>query len=398
MDLRVVGVAHGGVLVGQRQARDRGPLHPLHELDERGQLALGDVGLDVVLGDGGEGGVLLQHDDGVHLADQGTHHAPLTAHPAEVVGGRPRAGEPQGPVAAEVLTPGVDPAGDAADRAAGAHVAADRDALLDVDVDPSHGIDQRAEAVEVDDRGVVDAQPEHGRERVPGGGQPGVGVAGKEVPVLLSQGPDGVHQALGPAVVALGVELVQRVVVGERDVLQVAGHTDQERVAGPGVDARHHHRVGAHAGAVGAGVGAEQQDVDAGRAGPRVGLGAAGAGVGDSGGAGCGMPSGAEQAADHVALDGDVAHGLRGGRQHHQAHQDRERAGGHVLGPGQVAGPGAARRPDDGGAPDEGPDDNRDTGDGPGRSAAPRRRGRCASPRAAPRRRPAPRRPRRTAP
>ena len=242
-------------------------------------------------------------------------------------------------------------------------MAADRDALLDVDVDAAHRVDQRAEAVEVDDRRVVDAQPEHGRERVAGRGEPGVAVAGEEVAVLLGQGPDGVHQALGPAVVALGVELVQRVVVGEGHVLQVARHTEQHGVAGPGVDAGHHHRVGAHAGAVGAGVGAEQQDVDAGRAGPGVGHGAVGAGLVQSGGAGRDVLAGAEQAADDVALDGDVAHDLRGRRQHDQAHQDRERPTWPSAGPGS-GGSGRAplRGPDDGGAPDDGPDDHRDAG------------------------------------
>ena len=178
----------------------------------------------------------------------------------------------------------------------------------------------------------------------------------------LGQGPDGVHQALRPAVVALREELVQRVVLGEGHVLQVARHPEQHGVTGPGVDAGDHHRVGADPGAVGAGVGAEQQDVDAGRAGPGVGHGAVGVGLVHAGGARRDVLAGGEQAADDVALDGDVAHHLHGRRQHEQAHQDREGRRRPSLATAQVLGPGAPRGPDDGGAPDHGPDDHRDAG------------------------------------
>ena len=56
----------------------------------------------------------------------------------------------------------------------------------------------------------------------------------------------------------------------------------------------------------------------------------------EAGGAGRGVLAGAEQAADDVALDGDVAHDLHGGRQHDQAHEDREGRGRPALAPGQV--------------------------------------------------------------
>jgi hypothetical protein len=75
---------------------------------------------------------------------------------------------------------------------------------------------------------------------------------------------DGVEQALVlvAGVEAVGIDLGQRAVGRERQILQVAGKAEQRRVTGVGVDARHDHGVGADTHATVATVPAQQQDVD----------------------------------------------------------------------------------------------------------------------------------------
>ena len=107
---------------------------------------------------------------------------------------------------------------------------------------------------------------------------------------------DGVEQALAlvAGLEAVGVDLGQRAVGGERQVLQVARQAEQRRVTGLGVDAGDDHRVGAHAVAVLPAVAAEQQDVDPLLVAERV-------GAGVDGGR---LPVVVEDPGDQVALGG----------------------------------------------------------------------------------------------
>ena len=94
---------------------------------------------------------------------------------------------------------------------------------------------------------------------------PGLSVGPEDVGVLRrAVAVDGVEQALAlvAGVEAVGVDLGQRAVRGEGQVLQVARQAEQRRVAGLGVDAGDDDRVGADALAALAAVAAEQQDVD----------------------------------------------------------------------------------------------------------------------------------------
>ena len=70
--------------------------------------------------------------------------------------------------------------------------------------------------------------------------------------------------------VAVRVEVVQRAVLGELRVHHVARKTEHHRLARLGVDADQDDGVGADAGATHSPVAAEQQDVDAVLARPRV--------------------------------------------------------------------------------------------------------------------------------
>ena len=210
------------------------------------------------------------------------------------------------------------------DGATGRQVALDADPFLHVDVHAPHRVDQAPEAAQVDDDGVVDVEAGDLADDVDRRLATRAIDPGEQVGTALGQGPDAVHEALVAAVVAVGVERVQRVVLRERHALEVPGDADQQRVAGPGVRADDHERVGAGAPPVPAGVGADEQGVDAGDLGPGVG----GIDVGERRvavvGGGC-----HEHLVDDAGLHLEVAH-REGGRHGHEGagHDGRGDPGG----------------------------------------------------------------------
>jgi hypothetical protein len=83
-EIRVAGV---DVLGRERQRSDARALDPPDQLHPRGQIVGGDVGRDVVLGDLGQRGVLLEHRDWVDLVEDLADEAALAAHPVVVIAG-----------------------------------------------------------------------------------------------------------------------------------------------------------------------------------------------------------------------------------------------------------------------------------------------------------------------
>ncbi len=130
------------------------------------------------------------------------------------------------------------------------------DSLGDGDLHPADGIDQIDEAVEVDEREVVDGDP---RELLDTGDQRGgagraapretIGVAHPVVPELVDDGRE-------------AVTLPDSQLFGQRHPRQVAGNGEQPDVPGGGVEAAEDDRVGANPAAADAGVPAEQQHVE----------------------------------------------------------------------------------------------------------------------------------------
>ena len=366
--LRVVRVRRADVVGREGQRRDRALLDPLHEVDPRRQLRHRDVGRDVLLGDLGQLRVLAEHVHRVDLVEHGTDEAPLPAHPREVVGQQPGTRIPEGVVPVEGLAAGLDVALDAGDPAAAGVVPLDRQPLGDVDRHAAHGVDQLLEPGQVDHRGVVHVQPGDLADDVADGREAGVGVVLEEGLVLLGDRPDGVDEALvagsgAGAVVAVGVELVQRVAARERRPLQAARDADEDRVAGLRVDAHLDHGVGTRALTVVAGVRTEQQQVDAVDVRPRVRrLGLGGRGLqGRRGEAADGRPG--EDRADDVALDERVADHLDRRDRHQQADEGGEEAQAPRVAAVDAVGRRAAVGEDDREDPDQTADD-RQAGDG----------------------------------
>lgn len=99
-------------------------------LDERREVLHRDVGVDVVLEDARDLGVLRDHLGRVDLLDDCLDDAAL-AHLAEGVAvGGAGAGVPEGVVAVEVLAAGLEVALDAEDAAVSGVLAADRQAFV----------------------------------------------------------------------------------------------------------------------------------------------------------------------------------------------------------------------------------------------------------------------------
>jgi hypothetical protein len=208
-------------------------------------------------------------------------------------------------------------------------VAGDRQALVDIDGHPADGVHELLEAVDVQHHEVVDVEPQGLADaQFEGVGAGIVGGAHGVLVLVLHRAPHGVGEEGLVVSVAVGesvrIDLVERGVLREGQVGEVAGDLDDGRVAGLGVDGGHHHGVGVHLAvlAVVAGRGvvpADQQHVDPGLLLPDLGDALA---VVD-GGAGAGSAAG-----EDPAQGGRLVPGV--------ARRDRQRCGdGERQGPDQ---------------------------------------------------------------
>ncbi len=285
----------------------------------------------------------------------------------------PAAGEPQRVVTVQLLVrAGLQVAGWLLVPVrpwAGAVVAADRHRVVDVDGDPAERVDDLLEALEVDLHVVVDVQThrrthrhlEHVGALVVGRAE-NAGVLLGDVLVHRVQVILGLLGRTVRVVVPVGVDLVQRGVLGERHPHPVAAERHQRGVAGPGVDARDDDGVGPGVPAAGAVVSAEQEQVQPGGLRPRVLL------VDVGPGGALGVLLGLEDAADQVALG---HHGLRGERGRHgdtEAEQPDEGRTGEPADRGQADRAEEFVRGDDDADPEE-----TDHQDGTGRQQQPAR-------------------------
>ena len=346
-----------------------GRLDALDELDEGGQVLRRDVRVDVLPGDPRDLGVLAEHGRGAHLVDDGLDDAALARHAVVVVVCGTRAGVPERLVAVHLHRPGLVErvgvgavGGEGAIGNGGLAVVA---AELDVDRHPAHGVDQLAEALEVDDDRVVDLEPEHLADdvadlRTAWGlvvGRIGAGVLGPEGVDLH---PDRVeHAGVGGFLLLTGTvgnpvhatrppgpELAR---LRQRDPLQVAWEGDEDGAARLGVRARDDHRVGPRPLAADAGIRAEEQDVDPRGVAPRVDVRL----VDDLGTLARLEARGLEDDTDRVASDQRELGALVGGSAHHGDHERREDGERPSPRPVESSGPGLDRGRDDRRAPDQ---------------------------------------------
>ncbi len=152
--------------------------------------------------------------------------------------------------------PGLDVAADLGAAAADRHLA------VDVHGDAADGVDQRLEALEVDQHPVVDDQPGRALDRFLGGLGARIRHARIEVLVLGRVGVDRVqHAGVIAALVSVGELLVQRRILRERGAFEVARQADQHRATGLGIHAGHRHAVRPQPDPGPSGVPAQQQDV-----------------------------------------------------------------------------------------------------------------------------------------
>ena len=159
-------------------------------------------------------------------------------------------------MAVEVPLPRLDPALDVGLRA-------DRRASLHGDVQATHGIDEAAEPLEVDEHVVLDVEAGQGLDGLGRGHEAGVLRAGGELlGMVLTPGVEAVEQALVPAGPPLRHQPGHDGAASEGDVLGLAGEAEQHGPTRLGVDAGQLDAVGSQALTPATAVPAEQEDVE----------------------------------------------------------------------------------------------------------------------------------------
>ncbi len=196
---------------------------------------------------------MKRHRDGIGLLEHRFEHAPLPAHSVVVVGGVPRSGIRQGEVPVHVVLTHRDV--DHFGAAVLVGIVGVVDALRHVDRDASQRVHHVDESVQVDERVVVNGDPEQLLERRHDQRCARVRCVRIQLGVLLPVLVDRVAD-VGEAVAVVDVEFRWK-----RHVPEVARNLQHRRVPRFGIDTDHDHGVGPDAGPPRACIAPHQQDV-----------------------------------------------------------------------------------------------------------------------------------------